>query len=129
MSASTLTTPPSRTIGRLYRARLLVLGLLSVGDLLAPLLTDGEHPPMFIALIGAAIGAVSLGLIWLCWSRPRLWALAGLLVLRLVEALTAVPAFVFEDVPRALAAVAVVGTLLAAVFTIVGRRYLRVATS
>ena len=38
---------------RLYRAGLIVLGLLSLVDLAGPLITDGQHPPMVIALIGA----------------------------------------------------------------------------
>ena len=40
-----------------FRAGLVVLGVLSVGDLAAPLLTDGETPPMVIALIGPGSGA------------------------------------------------------------------------
>ena len=46
-----------------YRAGLVVLGVLSLGDLAAPLLTDGETPPLSIALIGAGLGLASLILI------------------------------------------------------------------
>ena len=42
----------------LFRAGLLV-GRPSLGDLAAPLLTDGESPPMSIALIGSAGSARS----------------------------------------------------------------------
>ena len=40
---------------RQYRAGLIVLGLLSLVDLAGPLITDGQHPPMVIALIGAGL--------------------------------------------------------------------------
>ena len=70
---------------RLSRAGLIILGLLSLGDLAAPLVTDGEHPPMFIALIGAAIGAISIVLVILAW-RGRTAAAIALVVVRLLSA-------------------------------------------
>ena len=81
-----------------YRAGLVVLGLLSLGDLSAPLLTDGQTPPMFIALIGAALGLISVVLVILAW-RGRLAAAIGLVVVRLLSALTALPAFFVPGVP------------------------------
>ena len=36
---------------RVYRAGLIVLGLLSLVELTGPLTTDGHHPPMVIALM------------------------------------------------------------------------------
>ncbi len=72
-----------------YRAGLVVLGVLSLGDLAAPLLTDGQTPPMSIALIGAGLGLVSLILIVLAW-RGRVAAAVGAVVVRLLSALTAV---------------------------------------
>ena len=83
---------------RLSRAGLVILGVLSLGDLAAPLLTDGEHPPMFIALIGAAIGAISIVLLILAW-QGRTAAAIALVVVRLLSALTAVPAFIVPGVP------------------------------
>ena len=50
-----------------YGIGLVALGVLSVGDLAAPLLTDGQTPPMSIALIDAGLGLLSLILIWLAW--------------------------------------------------------------
>ena len=85
-------------MAQLYRAGLVVLVVLSVGDLAAPLLTDGETPPMFIALIGAGLGLVSLVLIALAW-RGRVAAAVGAVVIRLLSALTAVPAFLVDGVP------------------------------
>jgi hypothetical protein len=83
---------------RLYRAGLIVLGLLSLVDLAGPLLTDGQHPPMAIALIGAGLGLLSIVLVILAW-RGRLAAAIALVVLRLLSALAAVPAFLVPDVP------------------------------
>jgi len=75
-----------------------VLGLLSLVDLAGPLLTDGQHPPMAIALIGAGLGLISIVLVILAW-RGRLAAAIAPVVLRLLSALAAVPAFLVPDVP------------------------------
>jgi hypothetical protein len=90
---------------------LVVLGLVSVGDLLTPVLTDGEHPPMEIAIGAAVVGLVSLVLIGFAWRGKR-WSLAPLITLRLASALLAVPAFFVADVPAA--AVAAAGVAVAA---------------
>lgn len=87
-------------MSRTFRAGLVVLGLLSLGDLAGPLLTDGEHPPMSIALIGSALGLVSLVLVVLSWRGARR-AVVPLIVLRVLSALSAVPAFFVGDVPAA----------------------------
>jgi hypothetical protein len=94
---------------RLYRAGLIVLGLLSLVDLAGPLFTDGQHPPMAIALIGAGLGLISIVLVILAW-RGRLAAAIALVVLRLLSALAAVPAFLVPDVPT--------GSMIAAGFGI-----------
>jgi hypothetical protein len=97
-----------------YRAGLVLLGVISLGDLTAPLYTDGQHPPMFIALIGSAIGLLSLVLVVLAW-RGRVAAAIGLVVLRLLSALTAVPAFLEPGVPvvpMVLAGIAITVTLI-----------------
>jgi hypothetical protein len=102
-------------MSNVYRAGLVVLGVLSLGDLAAPLLTDGETPPMSIALIGCALGLISLVLVVLAW-RGRTPAAVGLVVVRLLSALTPVPAFIFTGVP-------LVPMILAGVFitlTVVG---------
>ena len=74
------------------------LAVLSVLDLLGPLLTDGSHPPMSVALAGAAIGLASLALILPAWrgSRRAAWILVAL---RLLSALSAAPAFFAAGVP------------------------------
>ena len=113
-------------MSRSSRAGLLVLGALSLGDCAAPLITDGQHPPMSIALIGSALGVVSIVLAILAW-RGRTPAAIGLVAVRLLSALTAVPAFTMGDiplVPKVLAAVLIVGTLVGAVLTLSGIRQL-----
>jgi hypothetical protein len=107
-----------------YRAGLVILGLISLGDLAAPLYTDGQSPPMFIALIGSALGLLSLILVVLAW-RGRIAAAIGLVVLRLLSALTAVPAFLEPGVPvvpMILAGIAITATLVGAVLVFAGLR-------
>src|SRR5689334_7396209 len=83
-----------------HRAGLVVLAVLSLLDLLGPLLTAGSHPPMSVALVGAAIGLASLALVPPAWrgSKRAAWVLVGL---RLLSALSAVPAFFVSDAPAA----------------------------
>jgi hypothetical protein len=99
-------------MSRTFRAGLIAFGLLSVVDLAGPLLTDGETPPMSIALIGSALGLISLVLVVLAWRGARR-AVVPLIVLRVLSALTAVPAFFVEDVPAAAMAAAGVSIVLA----------------
>ena len=108
----------------LYRAGLAVLGVLALGDLSAPLLTDGETPPMVIALIGAGLGLLSLILIALAWGG-RIAAALGVVVLRLLSALTAVPAFLFDGVPtvaKVLAGIAIGLTVIGTALVLAGLR-------
>ena len=107
-----------------YGIGLVALGVLSVGDLAAPLLTDGETPPMSIALIGSALGLLSLILIVLAW-RGRVAAAIGVVVLRVLSALTAVPAFLFDGVPtvaKVLAGIAISVTVVGSVLVLAGLR-------
>ena len=99
---------------RSFRTGLVLLGVLSVADLAGPLTTDGDHPPMFVALIGAALGLASIACVVAAWRGSRR-AVLPLVVLRLVSALSAVPAFFADDVPAgiiALVAVFVAATLV-----------------
>ena len=107
-----------------YRAGLVVLGILSVGDLASPLLTDGQTPPMSIALIGSGLGLLSLVLIILAW-RGRAAAAVGVVILRVLSALTAVPAFLFDGVPtvaKVLAGTLITLTVVGGVLVLVGVR-------
>lgn len=85
-------------MSRSLRAGLIVLGVLSILDLLLPFLTDGEHPPMAIAQVTAVIGLASLVLVVSAW-RGAARALIPLAVVRGVSALLAVPAVFVSGVP------------------------------
>ncbi len=107
----------------MFRAGLLVLGLLSVADLLLPLMTDGESPPMAIALAAAALGLASLVLVISAWRGARR-AVLPLVVLRGLSAATALPAFFVAGVPAPAlvsAAAVVLLTAVGAVLALKGR--------
>jgi hypothetical protein len=92
-----------------------LLGALSLVDVAGPLMTDGDHPPMSVALAGSALGVGSLVCLYLAWHGSRR-AILPLAALRLISALTAAPAFFAADVPGAIRVLAGVIVLL----TIVG---------
>jgi hypothetical protein len=105
---------------------LVLLGLLGVADLATPLTTDGDHPPMSIAIGSAVIGLLSLVLVGFAWRGKR-WALAPLITLRIASALLAVPAFFASDVPAAAIVAAGVGvgaTIVGVVAVLLPRREL-----
>ncbi|WP_433159693.1 hypothetical protein [Kribbella sp. CA-247076] len=105
------------SLSRLNKAGLIVLALVSVVDVLTPVLTDGEHPPMEIAVGAAVVGLLSLVLIGIAWRGKR-WPLAPLITLRLASALLAVPAFFASGVPAPAVAAAGVG-VAATIFGVV----------
>ncbi|MGB9377510.1 MAG: hypothetical protein WCB04_08360 [Mycobacteriales bacterium] len=102
-------------VSRSSRAGIVILGILSVGDLATPLLTDGDHPPMVVAWASAVLGAASLVLAVAVW-RGRPGTTLPLATVRIVSALTAVPAFFTADVP----AVAVVAAVAVIALTALG---------
>lgn len=117
-------------MSRSYRAGLVILALLSLVDVAGPLMTDGDNPPMEIALAGAALGVASLVCVVLAW-RGMTRAVLPLAALRLLSALTAVPAFFISDVPPAIRGLAAVLVLLtvAGVALVVGSRGRRMVTA
>jgi hypothetical protein len=82
-------------------AGLVIAGLLGLFDLAGPLTTDGEHPPMFIAVAGAILGLITVVGVVLAWRGSRAGAVAAI-VTRLLSAISAVPAFYEDGVPTAL---------------------------
>lgn len=102
-------------MSRSFRVGLVILGLLSCVDVVGPLLTDGDTPPMSIAITGCVLGIASLVCVVLAWrgSARVILPLAGL---RLLSALSAIPAFFVGDVPSAIRGLAAALVLL----TIVG---------
>jgi len=113
-----------------YRAGLVILALLFLVDVAGPLLTDGETPPMEIALAGCALGVASLVCVVLAW-RGITRAVLPLAVLRLLSALSAVPAFFVSDVPPAVRGLAAASILLTVggVALVVGSRDRKLVTA
>jgi hypothetical protein len=100
----------------LLTSGLVLAGVLAAADLATPLVTDGEHPPIVIALLAAALGLATLVALVPAWrgSRGAGWVVVAT---RLVSAVTALPAFVVPEVPAAAVLAAGAGvavTLLAA---------------
>ncbi len=109
---------------------LVILAALSLVDVADLAVTDGEHPPYAVAIAGAVLGTCSLVLAALTWRGHR-WALAPLVVMRAVSALSAVPAFVVGGVPApvlVLAAVIVALTILGIVLVARPERAAQVAS-
>jgi hypothetical protein len=101
------------------RAGLLLLGGLSVGDMAALLLTDGESPPYEVAALVTLLGLVSLVLVIRAWGDPAR-PVRLLVGLRALSAVAAFPAFLVEGVPagaQVVAAAVVVLTVLGVVLT------------
>jgi hypothetical protein len=96
------------------RTGLALLAVLALADIPTPLVTDGDHPPMGVALAASALGLASLALAWYA-ARGSRRAVAPLIALRVVSALTAVPALFFDDVPAGMRALVVVFLAVTAV--------------
>ena len=114
----------SRPLSATTRVGLVVLGALSLVDLAGPLLTNGKNPPMSVAWAGCALGLLSLVCIGYAWRGVRR-AVVPLVALRLLSALTALPAFLVGGVPAAAvvaAAAIVVLTLLGVALVLGGGR-------
>jgi hypothetical protein len=102
---------------RPVRVGLWLLGFCSLLDVATLPMTDGT-PPWSVAIAGAVLGAISLVLVVRALRGAGVRLLIGL---RILSALSAVPAFVLGDVPGAAVAAAaavvvlnVVGVLLVA---------------
>lgn len=81
-----------------------LLAALSVLDVLGPLVTDGKHPPMAVAVAACALGLLSVPLVFV--ARRRGAAPPALVALRCLSALSAVPALFVPGVPGPVRAVA-----------------------
>lgn len=97
-----------------------LMALLSLNDIAGLALTDGgKHPPYAVAAFSAMLGLISLFLVARVWRGQS--GLKILLVLRVVSALSAIPAFFASDLPvgvvidaAAIVAFTAVATLLLA---------------
>ncbi len=101
-------------MSRMFRVGLVVLGALSLLDVLGPLLTDGKSPPMGVAIAGSVIGVASLVCIGLAWRGMRK-AFFVLAALRLLSAVSALPAFFVSDVPAGIVVAVAAGIILTVV--------------
>lgn len=111
------------------RYGLLLLGLLSLGDVAAIFVTDGKTPPYAVAALSTVLGLACLFLAVRALRQP--WRPIRLLVgLRILSAVTALPAFVVDDVPAAakVAAAAVV-VITAVAILLTGRTRQSMATA
>lgn len=100
-----------------------VFGLLSIGDMATLALTDGKTPPYAVAAALAPLGLVSLVLAVRAYRDPGK-PLNLLIGLRVLSAVTALPAFVVADAPavaQAAAAGVVVLTAAGVLLTARGR--------
>jgi hypothetical protein len=98
-----------------FTTGLVIAGLLALGDITTPLFSDGEHPPMVVGLICAALGLITAAAIVPAWRRQSRGAVTAIVVTRLLSAVTALPAFVADGVPagaRIAAAAGIAVTLL-----------------
>jgi hypothetical protein len=108
------------------RIGLAIFALLSLGDIATPALTDGETPPYAVAVGAALLGLVSLGLAIQAYRDPRR-PLRLLIGLRVLSAVTALPAFFIADVPvgaQAAAGGVIVLTAVGIMLAASGRRVL-----
>lgn len=96
---------------KMLTAGLVVLGLMSVGNLMAPVLSGGGQPPPFVAFSLMALGAVGLACIVGVRKGSRI-ALTVLVATGALSALLAAPALFATHASGGSKAVA--GTLAAA---------------
>jgi hypothetical protein len=98
-----------------FTTGLVIAGLLALGDVATAFTTDGEHPPVPIAIAGALLGLITLAGVVLGRRGNRGW-LTAIIVTRLLSAVAALPALVVDGVPgpiRGVAAAGIVLTLIA----------------
>jgi hypothetical protein len=120
------TSGTTATSGR--RVGLLIFGLLSLGDIATIALTDGDHPPYAVAAVDALLGLVSLVLVVRAF-RDATRSVRLLIGLRVLSAVTALPAFFVSDVPAAAQAAATGVVVLTAVGVLLTARARMVAVA
>jgi hypothetical protein len=117
-----MSNSPGRRIG------LVILGLLSLGDMASLALTDGDNPPYAIAALATVLGVVSLVLVVRAFRDPAR-SLRLLIGLRILSAVSALPAFFVSDVPAGAQAAAAALVVLTAVGIVLTARTRTVAVA
>ncbi|HET6529932.1 MAG TPA: hypothetical protein VFH03_04850 [Actinoplanes sp.] len=95
-----------------YRTGLVIAGLLALGDITTPFTSDGEHPPMVVGIICAALGLITAVALVPAWRSGSRSAVTAIIVTRLLSAATALPAFFVDGVPGAAKAAAALGVTI-----------------
>jgi FtsH-binding integral membrane protein len=90
---------------------LVLAGVLALGDIVTPIFSDGEHPPIAIGIACAVLGLLTVAGIVLARRGSSRGGVVTIIVTRLLSAVTALPAFVVDDVPGAAKAAAAVGLI------------------
>jgi hypothetical protein len=122
--APSLRTSSSTVIAR--RIGLILAAVLAAGDLITALSQFASSDAFGVAIsAGILVAAIAtLALVPLSWGGRR-WSSITIVVLRLVSAVTALPAFFFPGVPTTFVVLAAVGLVLAvasAVLVLIGMR-------
>jgi hypothetical protein len=97
----------------------LLLGLLNVLSLASPTPEGEVGPPLLILVIDAVLGVGIIVSVLMGWLRKRSAAIRAATVMLILAAVTALPAFVAPEVPKALviaASVYVVLTIVTVAF-------------
>lgn len=89
------------------RTGLVLAFLLGLSDIPQVLITDGENPPMGVAIAATVLGVVTVAAVVLAWRGSRT-GFTVTAVTRALSALSALPALVVDDVPVAIRVVTVV---------------------
>lgn len=103
------------------RIGLVILGLLSLADVPEVVVTDGKHPPYAVAALATVLGLASLVLVVQAFRDPSR-PLRLLIGLRILSAVSALPAFFVSDVPDGIRVLVGVFVLLTAVGIVLAAR-------
>lgn len=122
-------TTPRTTISTLGRIGLVIAGLLALGDIVTGATQLGADAtlPIEVAITVIVAGVATLVLLPFAW-RARRWASIAVVVIRVLSALTAVPAFFVPGLEPTLVIVAAAGIVVsvaAAAFILLGSRTVR----
>lgn len=125
---STIAPARPARLATIGRVGLVIAAILAASDLVGgvmSLIVTGEQSlPLPVAVFVLAAGAATLVLLPIAWRGVRP-AIIALIVIRLLSALTAVPAFLVPGVPAGMVVLASVGilvTVAAAALVVLGMR-------